>query len=416
MKKASKYIAVMCAMGFVHHGIAQKGKYTLTVSPQVGYEYNILKSPSSLVDDEGQELGRAELLNSAPFAGTLVKYSTISGNKKNKLDLFGEYRRAFLTGSDELRSSMIDGGVLYKFDNRKKFQLTSRFEFRNFVKTGEDLDNLIGAPLSYNRFILSNTFRRKVGERSTMSIAPKTILKSYPREGFEDFKYWENGLTFKYGFQYHLKKKSGFYLEASARQRNYIISRYVENEEMEEEEGDIELEEEEGDIELELEEEDLNTVSMDRLWRYYSAEVGTKLLLGNRFKLLASAGYTYREDITQRRLGFSQTELSLELRYKYKKWAAQIKASHLGRDYTQLKITNNGANSALRFDYLRTGVRVDYKLGGSFTVFVSGESVYRLSSVDRINSRAFRTYFMGEASVGFTYKLRGNWKKRKKHK
>lgn len=374
--------------------IAQQAQYKITLKPYVGYEVNPLKAPGSFQDSLGANANRSELWNNLPFVGLGASWQSQSKTKRHILDFSSSYRSSINVSDAPVKSAIADFGIDYTAKGKKRLSNTLKVRYRDFVKTGEDQDNLLGAPLSYKRFIISNDLTIKMKNHWRLQFIPKSILKIYNRDGYDQFTYMNNGLNTQLGYRYHLKNRTGYYLNMVVAQRNHFIKK-----------GNDTLFLEDDFEEIDFEEEEVE--SLNRLWRYYSITAGSKIPMNKRLKLLFGFGYTLRQDVWDENFGFGQTFAELGIQMKHKDWKFGFNASHLGRSYSSLMAT--GGENLLRYNYLkfRTNLQYDFRPGAS--VFVSANSTTRLSSSDSQTSRSLRSYFIGEFSVGLRIVIKGKY-------
>lgn len=379
-------LAALFLLGCLHSN-AQKPNFGLKVNPYVGYETNLLKSPMNYVPSSGKEMGLNDLWINAPYVGINNRFSIADQKKRNTLELHGNYRKSIVQPNDMVSASDLFTGISYRFNNQKKLKNELKFGFRNYVKTGEDQDNIIGVPLSYNRINFSNSLNLKLSKKLIFNVRPNATIKNYSRDGFDRFLYLENGLQSGLTYRYNLKRKVGFGLFAEVRQRNYFINK--------ETEMDFE------DEELEIEDE-----TDRRIWRYYTGGLGLRIPVNKKLKIITRADYTFRQDILQGLLGYHQYELRMGLNYKFKKWKWDLTTTAFFRDYTDFMVTSGQGKTKLDYTYIRYTTNVKYALTDNFSFVLRSGGKMRFSNVNDINRRAFRSYMIGEVSVGFIYNLK----------
>ncbi|MFT5821279.1 MAG: hypothetical protein ACI8ZM_002531 [Crocinitomix sp.] len=372
---------------------AQQRRYQITVNPYAGFELNLLKAPATYLSPDGQKTGIKDLWVNAPFAGTKLKWAIYSKDKKRTLEFNTNYRRALFTAKDNLKAQDLNLAVYYKFNHpSKRIKNSLKVGFRDYVKTGEDQDNLLGTPLSYRRFDLANRLKLRPRKNIEFTIHPYSTVKFYQMSNFDQFMYFDNGLNLAATHNFNLKRKVGFAIYASTHQRNYSIHKSG-NE-------TIEMEEDE--------EDDLDLESNRRVWRYYSAGIGLRTPINQKLKIVSRLNYTLRKDLIQEKLGYNQVELNVDLNYTREKWKLGATTSINYRMYNNFGITTNGQRSLLRYIYLKETGYLKYNFSDQLSLDFRAAAKMRLSNVNDVNRRAARSYFIGELSVGLVWKINHN--------
>ena len=375
---------------------SQQGTYKLKIKTLMGHEINPLRAPSNYINNNGDNLERTELWNNLPFSGVGASLTSLSNSKRHRMDLYSSYRSSFNKNSP-IKSSILEGGARFFSQGKKGRKWSSKLMYRNYVKTGgEDQDNLIGAPLSYQRFILDNSFSFKMHKNWRMSLTPRSVFKFYKRSGYKQFRYMHHGLTTVFSYRYNLKNKAGCRLIIGAGQRNHLIQRNTANANTMTSQGNPEV------FVVNGENENLN-----RMWRYYSAIIGSKVPLNKKMKFIMEAGYILRKDVLDEKLGYGQTQLDLGIQYNVKKWKLSGQLSHLGRNYATLSAS--GSQNKLRYDYLKARGNAVFVFSKHFSAFVQVGCTSRISNSDIRANKALRSYFIGEGTIGVNYTLQGKY-------
>ena len=375
---------------------SQSGTYKLKVKTMLGYEINPLRSPSSFIDRNGVFMNKSALYNNLPFVGGGIFYSSSSKTKKHRFDFYSNHRNSINSSKDSIRSAIHEGGIKYHLKTKKGNLLVSKLMYRDYVKTGgQDQDNLIGAPLSYKRIILENGYSIKLNRYWGLSITPRTIGKFYKRRGFNQFKYLHNDISTVLAYRYSLKNKIGYRLSTNLGQRNYSIQKQSNTAE-----NDPDF--------LDSNEVFIvngNDDNSNRMWRYYSVNLGTKIPLGKKFKAIVAAGFVLRNDILDDRLGYRQSIIGLDIQYSHKKLKLSGGINHLGRTYTTLSAS--GTASLLRYDYIKLRGNASYSFSNRLQAFAQFGCTRRVSNSDLETNRTLRSYFIGECSMGMRFSIKG---------
>lgn len=374
---------------------AQKKNYRITINPYGGYEMNLLKAPASY-SSGGITQSRNELWTNAPLVGISGKFNLWNPTKVHGFEIKSSYQRGLLPDTLPIRANEQLFGLAYQFNNHKKVKNEITFEFKNYVKTGEDQDNLLGVPLSYRRVELSDDLKLKLSKKWALNLSPFSIIKNYQLDNFERFLYWDNGLNQSLLFRYNLKRKVGFGLHGNVHQRNYYINKMVEGEEEPEEDEETDFEEDE------LVEDNTEY----RIWRYYSGGFSTRIPLNDYWKVIVRADYTRRNDLLQNKFGYNQYELSSALSYKKKKWKGSLNGTFYRRDYYNFLINFNNEQVPLTFNVFKLSGALSHKFSDRFSLILRANGKARLSNVNSIDRRAFRSYLIGEATIGFVYLIK----------
>lgn len=380
----NKLLIVLVGCFFSTAALAQKKTIGIRVNPYAGYETNLLKSPAFYEPTNGEEQGREDLWVNAPLVGLNNRFSLYGNNKRHGLVINGNYKHALVPEEKEVSASDLLTDISYRFNNRKKVKNNLKFGFRNYIKTGEDQDNLIGVPLSYRRIDFSNELNLKLSKKWAWMVQPNATLKMYQREGFSRFTYLENGIRSGLTYRYNLKRKVGFALYGDVHQRNYVIQK------SDEQIGD----------------------STNRIWRYYSGGLGMRIPANDKLKFLLRADYTFRKDVLQSKLGYHQYAMRVGMNYKHKKWKADITTSAFFRDYTNFMVTIDEEKEGLNYRYLKYQGTLQYAVTNNFALVLRSSAKARMSNANDPSRRAFRSYLIGAATVGFVWNIKPNQQKR----
>jgi len=287
------------------------------------------------------------------------------------------------------------------------------FGYKKNVRTGQDLDNLIGTPLSYNRYALSDQFNLKLKKYWSIEFEPSAIVKTYFRENYDRFMYVDNGLKTVVGYRYNLKKKVGHLMDVNVHQRNYLISKTGANGEGLEwplegvEEGTEPV------VEEFWEEEETN--ELNRIWRYYALGYGVKIPINEKLKITGRIAYTHRSDVLQQRLGYNQLSAQVGLNFKRKKWKTEWNISAYQKNYTDFTFENTENNAQLLvYHGVKYGFNARYQLTKQLDLSLKGVGKMRFSNANNISSRSMRSYALGEVSAGVIWTLKKEFKAKKR--
>lgn len=402
----------------------QKPAYLFSIQPYEGCEINMLKSPGKYTSSNGTIFSNGDLWKNAPFLGIKTRYLAYTKKKTHLYELKGNFRKALFTS--QLLMTASDFGITgsYRYKNHKKITNLLKFNVRNYVKTGQDQDNLIGAPLQYKRFGLSDELNIKLKKKWLFTTTPFSTTKIYSNVNYNRFMYVDNGIKTSLAYRYKFKKKVGYAMDLGFHQRNYFINKI--NTEIEEEPEVIDLEEleeldeledlEELEEEQEFEEEENETEN--RIWRYYSIGVRNKIPLGSRLKLTTRIAFTNRADILQESFGYNQYLFELGLAFKGTKWKTAITTSTYSRNYTAVTFgdeqsENEEEEYLLKYQYIKYSGNVKYRLNNQLDLIFRTMGKARISNANDINKRTMRSYFTTEFTAGIIWTIKKDFKQRK---
>lgn len=369
----------------------EKGSYKLEMNSDLGYETNILKAPSTFADSLGNFSSRDNLWQNATFLGFGSRYISTSANGKHQFILNGLWNRAFFL-NEGTEAGELSAGTAYRL-KFKRFSNKWSFAYRNFIRSGEDLDNLIGAPLTYKRLTLRSDFSWKLGKRTQLELRPFFIQKYYQRAGYEQFKYDDFGGDISWKYRYRIKNKVGHGFSVRFHQRNYQILKEVEPMEFDEEFED------EFDVEMDDE------IGSSRTWRYYGLNYSTRIPIGDHIRIEGRVGYTHRSDLIQERLGYNQYVGGIAFKFKRDKFRMDLSTLYTNRFYTDFE----SQNSLLNYQYIQYEGRVRYDFTDRFALQFSHAGKKRLSNAERDNSRTLRSYFITQFKVSGVWTLKGDY-------
>ena len=386
----NRLIITSCLIMLLSIAQAQKSGYYFNAKSEVGYEHNLLKSPFQYQTADGVLQGRDELWKNAPNVGAGLRFMTYSNQKKHLLDLKTSYQQSLFTQNIATDASDLQLGLDYRYKSSKKWTNTVKIRGRDFVRTGQDEDNLLGVPLSYKSMSLADKLDFKLGKRWHFIAEPFSVLKNYKRQGFDRFFYLDNGLNADLTYNYLFKKKVGYFIHTAFHQRNYFIAKSLSVDEEEEEETD------------------------NRIWRYYSVGAGMKIPFGEKFKMTTKAVYTNRVDIIQERLGYNQFLLQSTFSFKNAKWKSDWDISYYHRLYKEFTFKGvDQEEELLVYQYLKLDWKLKYALTNRLDLFANAQTKFRFSNADNVQRRGMRSYFIYGYSVGLSWKLKGNYKTKK---
>lgn len=146
-----------------------------------------------------------------------------------------------------------------------------------------------------------------------------------------------------------------------------------------------------------------------RHWRYFVAEVDFALPLSNTLKVKPQLEYTRRFDVSNGDFGSEQWQTTVFAYLKTEKWEGRLRAGFTRRNYTDrlAKQESGVPYPTLRYDYLRTGVRIQRFLKRGFSVFTDFDRAARDSNTTLQTTRVRRSYTNAIAMLGVTW----DWEK-----
>lgn len=400
----NKQILFIIVLFLSYFSFAQKGTYAVTIQPIVGYEMNVLKAPSRYENSDGSVFTSNELWQNMPYIGLSTRYIASDESKKNNVKLYGFYQKSITSKENEANSSDAVFKLSYRVKNGKRINNKIEFAFRRFNRTGNDADGLIGIPLAYNRFKLSNVFGLKINKYWKVELAPMAGIKGYNTEKYDRFSYFDFGIKSTLFYKYTLKSKPGYFLDIGFHQRNYTINEIVEIEEFEvfEEENENYFE---GEEDEEIEPEIRQT---SRAWNNYAAGIGTKIPIAKNMKLTGRFGYTNRTDLFQNKFGYNQFEVTIGSEFKQKKWIVQCGVTVSNKFYTDIKTSTKTQN--LHYYYLKYNLLVKRSIGKQFNLILRTSGVNRISNSDYHQNKTMRSYFLGDVNIGLSWNIKKSFK------
>ncbi len=387
-------IRVLGLLILLYTGVAsaQQAGYKIIINPYAGYDWNLIKSPRYY---ESATQSDSSLWANAPNTGISLRALRFSDKKRHVLDVGVNVKRSLMPEGMELTASDVEGSIAYKYDGKKWLDNQLKLETRRFVRTGaEDQDNLFGQPLSYGKVTLSNTFSAKLNKKWRVDLKPFYINKNYHNDRFEQFRYQDAGVYTNLRFKKKHKRWVEYSVYTNTHWRNYDIINALENE------SDEELE-----LDVEVEEEDL--LVTHRNWTYLEGGVGYKVSLNKTSKLMVKARVVQMEDIVQQRFGYFQKGIQVKYTNKYKKWKNSVSLSFNQRNYTHFTTLFNGEPELLQYSYIRCLGSMKYQIKDNLNLTMKYGVRARVSNVNDLSNRFYRSYFMSDFSMGLQWTISG---------
>jgi len=389
--------------------LAQR-KITLSLTPQAGYEVNMLKSPDVLIGGDSTSQSRNDLWKNAPFVGLDASLSMHFG-KRHSWKVKAAGQQALFTDRLNVRANSYDFGIGYTYKG-KRIKNTISIGARQFVRTGsEDFDDILGVPLSYRRLTASDKITVKLNKPWSIAIRPDFEYKQYDQASFDAFYYWDPGMRLTGLYKYNYKSRMGIAPYVEYHQRNYRTLKLLESADTlaineEEDEPMVEIDPETGEeIEIEPNSNLIEEVGARR-WHYLKGGVNFRFPSLKAGTLVMGGHYTYRHDQLQGRLGYNQFGLSFAYEVKGKSTRLKLGLNSLYRMYTHFTATTETGNKELlRYLYVIPNVRFTQQLAPRIDLIVSADAKYKHSSINNQRARNFRSYFIASASVGLRFKL-----------
>lgn len=372
---------------FIQYGVVAQKKTTFLLQPSMGYETNILRSPSTSVSDSNS-LSRSELWKNAPYGAfdfTVIRKLSDYHKVRAKTMI----KRSFLTEGIGIRSNDFQFQLRHDYKG-KRFRNSSSVGFRNLVRSGNnEFRDILGAPLTYKRVTLSN--RSTISLSKTWSLMAQSFaeLKIYDRADFDQFRYLDLGLRMQGNYRYTDRQKMGIRILGAFHQRNYQISK-VTSLTIDEE---IELDEEEFDEFEEIEER-------ARKWNYYT--LGVSMRFPKKKHVITSGlSYTLRTDLTEGRFGYQQLAWDFGYQLKLKSIRLGLSNSITARLYPNLA----DGSEMLKYIYFNPIMTLRKQLSKRVDFLLKASVRYRYSSLDKPSRSAMRSYLTSSFSTGFIFKL-----------
>jgi hypothetical protein len=401
MQKLTLFISCL----LLQFGASAQKKTTYVIHPYVGYETNVLRSPSSSTSDSST-LSRSELWKNAPFAA--MDFSVVRKmSEQHKFGVYTTFKRSFLTQNIGLNASDMKLRLSHQYTG-KRLKNTVDLRVRNLVQSGNnDFRDILGAPLTYKRLAFFNKTDVKLSKPWHLVVQPFAEIKFYDRADFDRFSYHDLGVRLQGNYQYSYRRKVGLRFIGEFHQRNYLIRRSVEGANPDTSEEEEEEEFEEGEFEEEQETDEFEEIDeRERKWNYQ--KVGFEMRFPKkRYVLTTGLNYTLRTDLTEDRFGYHQLEWGFGYQLKLKSTKIGFNNSVIARLYPNL---TSGSNQ-LVYVYLKPELTLRQTLSKRVDFVLNASLKYRYSSLDNPAKRAMRTYLTTGCSAGFIFKIERKEKK-----
>lgn len=361
-----------------------------------GYEHNIFLSPNTLVRD-GEQLFAEDLLTSGFFEGI-----SLSGDFEKKFE-DGRWKLGFATS----------GANFHTNPNANKYTLNLKASYRKKYKKGRYLeiapslarrsqnginesDGVLRTTFSYTRFNLPAHLDFYLGDKKWFKTETGYTFKGYDKNDLgEKVSYHAVYTRFRYSKKWQKDlTTSKLIFSGGLEYRHYT---------------DLEAEEEEG-VEEEEENETVNRpnnpivfIAEERQWFFYRASLEYNVEKSNTpWEYTFGIYYVGRGD-SEGRFGYNEVSPGLSFQYKTNKFTLTGSAKYSFRKFATLEVGDQA--SLLRYNYVRTNLRLSVPLGKKRFWYVKGDLTNRVSNRSENTSTAFRGYFNSMIETGITIRF-----------
>jgi len=368
------------------HAQTKKGTYTISVTPLVGYETNLLKSPSYYEKKDGTAFYKEDLWVNTFFTGGKFRFKTTSKRKQHTFDFKSNFKSSMFSSDKNIKSSVLLIGSNYIYKSKKKWHTNFGVNYKSMLKTGGlDNDDLIGSPLTYKNYRVSNKFSYNLSKEWLIFTKAFIGLKNYYRKDYKQFKYLEKGISTGFEFKATKDPKIKLTLFGEVKQRLYTIKKMKNTEN--------------------------NPNDLNRQWRYFTFGEKFDFPIKKYSKITIKGGYLKMQDVSHDKYGYNQFHGGLAYSLTKNKVKLTVSTDLIQKSYTKLKIKDNmGVSQNLIYNYTRLKIGIAYKLKPNLTVSIEGKERFRLSNVDQLNSKTTRNYFTNQIIVGLKWDLKRKYK------
>lgn len=399
-----KTLIVAGIIFFTHKSLAQNPGYKFQFNPFVGYETNILKSPSSFETDSTFQ-GKNELWVNAPFSGGKIAFNSFSRKKRHLFNSSIDYKKLFINPDKEINGSEFKFKMGYKLNKYKKIKNYTEFNLVNFEKSGaQDLDNLFGQPLSYSKLSFLNKLKLYPTKHIVFETKPFFNIKNYRNERYSQFGYKEPGI--QQTITLRSKKKQSVFINTTLRQKNYlIVNEYYSYENPSFEEDWIEEEEF----------ETLDSIkTIERKYNYHVFGSGFYIPFNKTTSLKIRGVYAKMYDKIQGSFGYNQMLAEAIFKTSCRKWEYNLTTTFTSKDYRDFMVKDeNNEKLLLKYDYLKLNAGIKYALTKNLELSFNVLTRKRFSNIDLETRKNLRSYGLTEYRLGLIWINKGYYKKKK---
>ena len=364
----------------------KKGTYSISVTPIAGYETNLLKSPSYYEKKDGTAMYKEALWVNIFFTGGKFRFKTTSKQKKHTRDLKSNFQSSIFSSDKNIKASVLISSLNYIYKSKRKWSNSFGLNYKDILKTGGlDNDDLIGSPLTYKNYRVSNKLSYNLSKEWLAFVKPFVGLKNYYRKDYAQFKYLEKGINSGFEFKATKNSKVKLILFGEIKQRNYIIQK--------------------------MKDIDNKTIDLNREWRYFSFGEKFNFPIKKHSKVTISGSYMQMLDLSHDKYGYNQFSGGLAYSFSHKKIKINSSVNLIQKNCTKLKLKNNiGLNQSLAYNYTKLKLGVEYKLRSNLTLSIDGVGRFRLSNVDKVNSKTTRNYNTNQIMLGLKWSFKRKYK------
>lgn len=347
-----------------------------------GYESNVFLNPPSLII-EGEEIGRDELWQSGTFQQLFLNTSFVYDTLSYRLKIKANGGASLYQTDIEANRRTYDLGVAYrrKIGKRKYLEIAPKYNRRQRDGVNE-ADAVLRTPFSFRQMIIPLHFDYYLGGRAWLKTQVGYLRKDYDRMEGEELKYTspfaQITVSKKWLDRITTKKLT---LTASNQWRTYT---------------DIELSSEE--------DEDPIFENEERQWNYRRVDTEFEFIDKNdKYRILFGLYHLQRTDIDGPN-GYTQVSPAVQFKYNITRLTMDAEFKYSLRKYSGLSPGRDN-DTLLRYDYLRAGLGARYTLKNNASAFLKGKIVNRESNSPDLEAIGFRDYFTGFVELGMVFKF-----------
>ena len=349
----------------------------LNINSLTGYEYNVLKSPATFIQN-GNLLGKDSLYKSSSFQRAGVKFvARKRWNKNKQLRLRINPIGQFYFNDSELNYYMLYTGFHYdyRFSNKTKWYNAIRFNIKD--REGVNIDGSeLNFPLGYKHFDVTSGLHFRLYKQNRTHAKLFYTNRVYNETEASNLSY--NGIGGNLVFRNVFKSDKGYHSYGTElRLNNRFFKRHKVN----------------------------NNTDETFRWLDFSSSIFYRLPVTKSLDVTPSFIFRNRKDSSADKFSFHQWRPALNLRYKNEVWNLDLTGSYVHRTYKTLKATNNqGTNlGALTYKYRQVNLEVARKLSKKLSLIGQGRWTTRISNKTNENAMFFRGYDYEYVGVGLRY-------------
>ena len=349
-------------------------QFDLTASSSTGYESNILRSPSRIIQDD-ELLESEDIYRNSIYQDVMVNLKYRREARQSVFRLSAKAQKRFFYSESESNRLIMDLKAKYRLDLGETSNWENEVQYFNKDQNGLDADqNELGTTFGYNVLNIDSKFNFRFYKNNRSYIGLHYGKKNFDPTEIREVSYNKYGITM--GFKnvtWHNHLLRSFGVNASFINRKYDINTLNE------------------DDEFSLE---------NRTWNYINARGFFKIELTKAWTIYPSVTYEKRIDDSDGRFGYNEITPKFYISYTNEKLDTNLSASYSKRNFTDLIVNDN---DLLSYDYFRLKLNTDYKLSNHWSLTSQVYVINRKSNNVDLNSVTFRSYENFYAGVGIQF-------------